>query len=238
MRTFGIIIFLLGTTLFTCGQNRIPMLGETAPNFKSQTTNGELEFPGDFGASWKILFSHPGDFTPVCTSEIMHLSKMQDEFAVLGVKIAVISTDDLSTHYQWKQSMENDLVEITGSGKIEFPIIADVNGEISEKYGMLQHTEGQIKDARGVFIIDPSNEIRSVNFYPLDVGRNMEEIKRVVAALQTSEKEEVLMPVNWKEGEDVLMKRQPYTEAELKANPALANKYYRVGINLWYKKGQ
>ena len=232
------MILMLGISLCAFAQNRIPMLGESAPMFKSQTTNGELVFPGDFGASWKILFSHPCDFTPVCTSEIMHLAKMQDEFATLGVQIAVISTDDLSTHFQWKQAMENDLVETTGSGKIDFPIIADVNGEISEKYGMLQNTDGPVKDARGVFIIDPSNEIRSVNFYPLDVGRNMEEIKRVVAALQTSEKEEVLTPVNWTEGDDVLLRKQPYTEEELKADPALANKYYRVGLNLWYKKGK
>ena len=238
MRAFGIMILLLGATCIACAQNRIPRLGEAAPNFKSQTTNGELEFPGDFGANWKILFSHPDDFTPVCTSEIMHLAKMQDEFAALGVKIAVISTDDLSTHYQWKKSMEETLVENTGSGKIEFPIIADVNGEISEKYGLLQLTEGPVKDSRGVFIIDQSNEIRSVNFYPLDVGRNMEEIKRIVTALQTAEMEEAYMPVNWMEGDDVLMKRQPYTEAELKKDPTVANRYYRVGLNLWYKKGQ
>lgn len=238
MKAYTAILLLLFAALIAHAQNRIPMLGERAPAFKSNTTNGELDFPKDFGDQWKILFSHPGDFTPVCTSEIMHLAKMQDEFAVLGVEIAIISTDDLSTHYQWKQSMEKDLIESTGSGRINFPLIADVDGGISEKYGMLQSGSDPLMDTRGVVIIDPSNVIRSVNFYPMDVGRNMEEIKRVVVALQTSEKEQVLLPVNWKEGDDVLLNERPFTEDELKNDPTLANKYYRGGLNLWYKKKQ
>lgn len=238
MKAIGIWILLLLATLNSLSQNRIPMLGESAPSFKSNTTNGEFEFPEDYGSSWKILFSHPGDFTPVCTSEIMHLAKMQDEFATLGVKIAIISTDDLSTHYQWKQSMEESLRESTGSGNIMFPIIADVNGLNSEKYGMLQSFSDPIQDVRGVFIIDPFNKIRSINFYPMNVGRNMEEIKRVVVALQTSEKDQVLLPVNWNEGDDVLLRNPPYTEAELKNDPSLGNHYYRTGMNLWYKKGK
>lgn len=228
MRAYGILILLLLCTMITRSQNRIPMLGESAPAFLSNSTNGEFEFPRDFGESWKILFSHPGDFTPVCTSEIMHLAKMQEEFDSLGVKIAVISTDNLSTHYQWKQSMEEALQESTGSGIISFPLIADSNGEISEKYGMLLPGDGPIQDARGVFIIDPSNTIRSVNFYPMDVGRNMEEIKRVVLGLQTAEKEQVLLPVNWKEGD----------EAVFKNDPAMKNQNYRQSLKLWIKKGK
>ena len=158
----------------------------------------------------------------------MHLAKMQEEFDSLGVKIAVISTDNLSTHYQWKQAMEEALKESTGSGTISFPLIADSQGEISEKYGMLLPREGPVQDARGVFIIDSSNRIRSVNFYPLDVGRNMEEIKRVVVALQTAEKDQVLLPVNWKEGDSVL----------IRTDPGLANQYNRYGLNLLYKKGK
>ncbi|MDX2432915.1 MAG: redoxin domain-containing protein [Bacteroides sp.] len=238
MKAIGIWVLLLLATLNSLSQNRIPMLGESAPSFESNTTNGEFVFPEDYGNSWKILFSHPGDFTPVCTSEIMHLAKMQDEFAALGVKIAIISTDDLSTHYQWKQSMEESLRESTGSGNIMFPIIADVNGLISEKYGMLQSFADPIQDVRGVFIIDPFNKVRSINFYPTNVGRNMEEIKRVVVALQTSEKDQVLLPVNWNEGDDVLLRNPPYTEAELKNDPSLENHYYRTGMNLWYKKGK
>lgn len=236
MKAYAAIFLLLCASLTTRAQNRIPMLGEIAPAFNSKTTNGELNFPGDFGKRWKILFSHPGDFTPVCTSEIMHLAKMQEEFVQLGVEIAVISTDNLSTHYQWKQSMEQTLFENTGSGKIEFPLIADEKGLISQQYGMLHSGSKPIKDTRGVIIIDPSNVIRSVNFYPMDVGRNMEEIKRIIVALQTSEKEQVLMPVNWKEGDDVLLEKRPYTEEDLKKDPSLATKYYNVGLNLWFKK--
>lgn len=238
MKLFILLVLGFWGMLMVHGQHQIPMLGETAPSFSSNSTNGTINFPGDFEESWKILFSHPEDFTPVCTSEIMHLSKMQDEFATLGVKIAVISMDDLSTHYQWKKSMEETLEESTGSGKIDFPLIADSKGEVSNMYGMLDYSDNQIRNVRGVFIIDPSNEIRSMNFYPMNVGRNMEEIKRIVVALQTSDKEQVLMPVNWTEGDDVLMKKPPFTESELKDNPDLSNQYYRVGLKLWYKKGK
>ena len=238
MKKLGLLVFGLFGTLMAYAQHQIPMMGETAPSFNSNSTNGEINFPGDFGESWKILLSHPEDFTPVCTSEIMHLSKMQDEFATLGVKIAVISMDDLSTHFQWKKSMEETLIESTGTGKIDFPLIADSNGAVSNMYGMLDYSENQTRNVRGVFIIDPSNKIRSMNFYPMNVGRNMEEIKRIVIALQTSEKEQVLMPVNWNEGDDVLVKDRPYTKSELKDNPDLANQYYRVGLKLWYKKGK
>jgi peroxiredoxin (alkyl hydroperoxide reductase subunit C) len=238
MKKIGLLVLGLIATMTAYAQHQIPMLGETAPSFNSNSTNGEINFPEDFGESWKILLSHPEDFTPICTSEIMHLSKMQDEFVTLGVKIAVLSMDDLSTHFQWKKSMEETLVESTGSGKIDFPLIADSKGEVSNMYGMLDYSENQIRNVRGVFIIDPANKIRSMNFYPMNVGRNMEEIKRIVIALQTSEKEQVLMPVNWNEGDDFLVKDRPYTESELKDNPDLANQYYRVGLNLWYKKGK
>jgi peroxiredoxin (alkyl hydroperoxide reductase subunit C) len=212
------------------------MLGEQAPSFVANTTNGKLEFPEDFGTSWKILFSHPKDFTPVCTSEILELAKMQDEFSDLGVELAVISTDDLTSHHDWKRHMEDILVGSYGSGNIDFPLIEDNSGIVSNKYGMLHAWENPTRDVRGVFILNPANQIKSINFYPLNIGRNMEEIKRVVVALQTSEKEQVLIPVNWNEGDDVLMKYVPYTETELAQDPGLEDQYYRVGVNLWYKK--
>lgn len=234
-------VLVLLTTAFCSlnmfSQGSIPMLGEQAPSFKAETTNGNLVFPEDYGNNWKILLSHPKDFTPVCTSEILELAKMQQEFDQLGVKLAIISTDELTSHYQWKQLLEDILVSQGEEEKISFPLIDDHNGRISNTYGMLHAWEDPTRDVRGVFIIDPENRIKSINFYPMNIGRNMEEIKRVVLALQVSEKEEVLLPANWTYGDDVLMKYVPYTQEELEKDPSLKEKYYKVGINLWYRKG-
>ena len=236
MKKIGLISALVACTFAAWSQNSIPLLGLTAPSFTAQTTNGKLEFPKDFGNSWKMLFSHPKDFTPVCTSEILALAKMQDEFDELGVKIAIISVDDLTSHNEWKQYMEGILLESNDPVKINFPFIADNNLRVSNLYGMLHAWENQTRDVRGVFIINPENVIQSISFYPNNVGRNIEEIIRVIVALQTSEKEQVMTPANWNYGDDVLMKNQPYSESELLENPDLKDQYYKVGINMWYKK--
>lgn len=218
-------------------QGSIPMLGEQAPSFHAKTTNGEIQFPEDFGKSWKILLSHPKDFTPVCSSEILELARMQQVFENLGVKLAVLSTDNLTSHFQWKQLLEDILLDQAESVKIQFPLIEDQNARISNLYGMLHVRENPTRDVRGVFIIDPENKIQSINFYPMNIGRNMEEIKRVVTALQISESEQVMTPANWTYGGDVLMKYVPYSSQDLENDPAIENSYYKVGVNMWYKKG-
>ncbi len=238
MKKFSLFVIVVFCAVIVSSQSRIPMLGQQAPSFKANSTNGTIEFPEDFGRNWKILFSHPKDFTPVCTSEILQLAKMHDEFNDLGVKIVVISTDELSSHYEWKQLMEGMLTESKSPGKIDFPLVADNNARVSNKYGMLHTWENPTRDVRGVFIINPENIIQSINFYPMNIGRNMDEIKRVVLALQTSEKEQVLIPVNWEEGDDVLMKYVPYSKEELAENPELEDQYYQAGVNMWYKKGK
>lgn len=237
MKKIGLLLLsaLFGTLVWS--QTGIPMIGQTAPSFTANTTNGKLHFPEDFGDSWKILFSHPKDFTPVCTSEIMALAKMQDDFDKLGVKIAIISVEDVSTHYQWKQLMEGIMKNETDSVKIGFPIIDDSNAKVSNRYGMIHAWENPTRDVRGVFVIDPENVIRTINFYPMNIGRNTEEIKRSIIALQTAREDNVLIPVNWKEGDDVLMPHVPYTESELIENPDLKNQYYKVGVNMYYKRG-
>ncbi len=236
MKKISLIVIVAFCAISVWSQSRIPMLGETTPSFIAETTNGKIEFPKDFGNSWKMLFSHPKDFTPVCTSEILQLAKIQDEFDALGVKIAIISVDDLSSHNAWKQYMEGILQESKDSVKINFPFIADNGGRVSDKYGMLHAWENETRDVRGVFIIDPENVIQSISFYPNNVGRNLEEIKRVIVALQTSEKDQVLTPANWNYGDDVLMKFLPYSESDLIENPDLKDQYYKVGVNMWYKK--
>jgi peroxiredoxin (alkyl hydroperoxide reductase subunit C) len=237
MKKISLVLSILFTSLIAWTQGTIPMLGVTAPSFIAETTNGKINFPKDFGNSWKILFSHPKDFTPVCTSEIMGLAKMQDDFDKLGVKIAIISVDDLTSHLSWKKYMEDLLLKGTGDTiKIKFPLIADNNVKVSNYYGMLHAWDNQTRDVRGVFIIDPENKIQSISFYPNTVGRNLEEIKRTIVALQLSEKEQVMTPANWKYGDDVLMQNIPYQESDLVNNPGLKDKYYLVGINMWYRK--
>ena len=237
MRTVCLFFIALFCATLINAQNIIPLIGNEAPSFEANTTNGKLDFPHDFGKSWKILLSHPKDFTPVCTSEILELARMQDEFQNLGVQIAIISTDDLLSHQQWKQSMEDILKSEHNNAKIDFPLIDDSKTRVSNKYGMLHAWDNTTRDVRGVFIIDPENKIQSVLFYPMNIGRNMVEIKRLVVALQYSKQENVLTPVNWEVGDDVLMPYMPNINPELSSNDELTNEYYKIGINLYYKRG-
>jgi peroxiredoxin 2/4 len=236
-------IFIAGLLLFSVsafGQPKTskiatPLIGDDAPSFSTKSTNGKLSFPKDFGTSWKILFSHPRDFTPVCSSEIIQLATMQDEFDKLGVKIAVISTDSLNQHISWKKAMEAISYKGKAPVKIEFPLIADDNYAISMSYGMIHEKHINLMDVRGVFIINPENKICAILFYPTNIGRNMEEIKRMVIALQIAGRD-CVTPVNWNPGEDVMVPHFPYSEAELKANPNLEKNYYNYGGFMWFKK--
>jgi peroxiredoxin (alkyl hydroperoxide reductase subunit C) len=217
-------------------RNEIPLIGSKAPSFKTSSTNGDITFPEDFGSSWKILFSHPQDFTPVCSSELLELAYMHNDFDRLNVKIAIISTDDLAQHVLWKKHLEE--LDYKGRGKqsISFPILDDHRAIVSKEYGMLHEPTSTVKDVRGVFIIDPENTVRSINFYPMQIGRNMAEIVRIVEALQMSDEQTVLTPANWNEGEDVLVPYFPYTKEELAANPELEKEFYSVGNRMWFKK--
>jgi peroxiredoxin 2/4 len=200
------------------GNSRVPIIGEKAPSFTIQTTNGNLKFPSDFGKSWKILFSHPQDFTPVCSSEILELAQMQDEFSKMDTKILVLSVDSLYTHADWKKAMEGINYQGKGLVKINFPLAADRNYTVSRQYGMIHNASSSSKTVRAVFIIDPDNVIQTIMYYPMNVGRNMEEIKRTVLALQTVAKSNYSTPANWQQGNDVLMHAKP-TAAEA-SNPA------------------
>jgi peroxiredoxin (alkyl hydroperoxide reductase subunit C) len=188
---------------------RIPLLGEIAPSFTAESTNGTINFPEDFGRRWKILFSHPQDFTPVCSSEILELAHLQDQWDKLGVKVAVISTDDMKTHIQWKKALESLDLNDRGTVKIKFPIIADPDISVSKLYGMIHKESNTTKSVRGVFIIDPNNVIQAIYFYPSNVGRNTDELMRTVQALQTATANKVLTPVNWRAGNDVFIPYPP-----------------------------
>jgi len=204
----------------------LPLLGENAPAFTGESTNGVINFPEDYGGTWTILLSHPADFTPVCSSELLELGFMQDDFDKLGVKLIVLSTDALSSHYQWVNSIETIKYKNREPVKIKFPLIADETHDISRKYGMIQPNTSSTKDVRGVFLIDPSSKIRAIFFYPMDVGRNLDEIKRTVIALQTVDGKGISTPVDWNPGDDVLLKK--YTD--ISAKPVNEDVYQLI----WY----
>jgi peroxiredoxin 2/4 len=217
-------------------QNSGPVTWGYAPHFTAVSTTGNINFPEDFYGKWKILFSHPADFTPVCTSEIISLAAMQEDFEKLDTELIVISTDGLNSHIAWVKSIESLAINGVPTEKIRFPLVSDANLEISKKYGILQQDSVKTRDIRSVFIIDPENEIQAMFYYPRTIGRNMDEIKRTLIALQTHQKYDVLTPADWKPGNDVLMP-SPLTirEAEKlreKNNPDV----YEVAWYMWYKK--
>lgn len=234
--TFATILLIASTTL---AQNfKIPLIGSKAPSFIAETTNGTLNFPDDYGKKWKILLSHPQDFTPVCSSELSELAFLQDEFKKLNTQIAVISADNVTEHNRWKKWLESLDYKGRGEMKIEFPLIDDHTHVISKQYGMVHELVSTNKDIRGVYIIDPENVVRSINFYPMQVGRNMKEIERILVALQTADRDMVCTPANWQMGEDVIVPHYPYTDSELAANPDLKNKFYNVGGYMWFKRAK
>ena len=221
---------------------RIPLIGEKAPTFTAETTNGELTFPEDFGKKWKILFSHPQDFTPVCSTELIELARLQGEFDKMGVKVAVISTDPVETHKQWKKSLESLDLDNKGKVQVSFPLIGDDDIRVAKLYGMIHPETNSTRSVRGVFIIDPDNVIAAIYFYPMNVGRNMDEIMRTVTALQTSaqfttQSSRVMTPANWTPGKDLLVSIPPKAQAS-KTSSDVPEGYYSPVWYLWYKKAQ
>jgi peroxiredoxin (alkyl hydroperoxide reductase subunit C) len=173
----------------------LPRLGEVAPAFEAVTTQGVLKLE-DFKGSWLILFSHPADFTPVCTTEFIAFAEIYPELQKRGVELLGLSVDSVSSHIAWVRNVE----EKTGV-KIPFPIIADLNKELSLAYGMIHPGESKTETVRCVFIIDDKQVIRAILYYPLTTGRNMDEILRIIDALQTTDANAVATPANWRPGE-------------------------------------
>jgi len=203
----GIIMLTLSIAVAQDGLNqRIPLIGSPAPSFKAASTHGEINFPKDYGDSWKIIFSHPRNYTPVCSSEILELAFQQDEFDRLGAKLIVLSTDKLDRHISWKSSLEEVSLKGKGNVIINFPLVEDHTYRISNLYGMLDSETNVGQNIRGVFFIDPQNKIRAFYFYPNEVGRNVEEIKRTLVALQHSHADKrAALPVNWQAGDDYMV---------------------------------
>ncbi len=232
----GVLLFCAGTLLAQKNISKIPLIGEDAPAFEAESTLGIINFPQDYGRKWKILFSHPRDFTPVCSSEILELASMQEEFSKLGVKPVVLSTDTKDQHIMWQKTLEEISFKGRDPVKINFPLVEDKSGAMAKMYGMLHYPVSTTESVRGVFIVDPDNKIRAIFFYPMSVGRDLKEIERVIIALQTVDGNQYATPVNWKPGEDVLVTHFPYTDKELEKEPAIKHDYYNVGNLMWFKK--
>ena len=181
--------------------NVLPRIGDMAPDFEAVTTKGNIKFSEFAKDKWTILFSHPADFTPVCTTEMSGFAQRKAEFEALNTELLGLSIDSIHSHLAWV----NNVKEKTGV-YFDFPIIADIDMKVSKLYGMLQPNESETAAVRAVFFIDPSKKIRLVMYYPLNVGRNMDEILRALEALQISDKHGVAMPLNWKKGDKVIIK--------------------------------
>ncbi|MGO8867194.1 MAG: peroxiredoxin [Alphaproteobacteria bacterium] len=175
-------------------------LGDTAPDFEADTTQGRIRFHDWIGESWCILFSHPKDFTPVCTTELGYVGKLAPEFAKRNVKVIGLSVDPVSSHAGWVKDIEE-----TQRAKIAYPIVADPDRKVANLYGMMHPAHDEVYTVRTVFVIDPKRKIRLMITYPQTTGRNFDEILRVVDSLQLTDKYQVATPVNWKHGEDVII---------------------------------
>jgi peroxiredoxin (alkyl hydroperoxide reductase subunit C) len=184
----------------------MPRIGDKAPSFKAKTTQGEINFPGDFQGKWKILFSHPADFTPVCTSEFMTFATMEQEFAALNTQLVGLSVDGLYSHIAWLRAIK-EKIEYKGMKNVEvkFPLIEDITMEVAKMYGMIQPGESATQAVRAVFFIDPNDVIRAIVYYPLSLGRNFDELKRVIIALQTADNFGVALPADWRPGDNVIV---------------------------------
>jgi len=218
-------------------QQYVPMLGDEAPSFLAESSTGVLNFPGEYYSQWKILFSHPADFTPVCTTEILELAAAQKDFEKLGTKLVVVSADKLSRHLDWKKNMETIRYKDRDPVKIDFPLVSDTALIIAREYGMIHPNSSTTKDVRGVFIIDPKNKIRAIFFYPMNIGRNLGEIERTLCALQTADKQQVLIPANWLPGGDVLMPNIKSTADADKVAKPNDPEYYKPAWYMVFKKG-
>ncbi|HNX89265.1 MAG TPA: peroxiredoxin [Paludibacteraceae bacterium] len=235
--TLALILTGLVANAQTVSKNPIS-LGMNAPEFKSLSTQGEINFPADYYNKWKVLFSHPADFTPVCTSEIIALADKQEEFKYLNAALIVISTDGLNSHIEWVKSMEG----ITRTGKsaikINFPLVADADLTVVKKYNMMHQDSTNRESVRSVVVIDPDNKVRAFFVYPDNIGRNIDEILRTLKALQMADKDNVLTPANWQIGKDVLIhapkSMKESEKLKLQNNPNM----YSLTWYMWYKKDQ
>ena len=195
------------TTPETTTQNvGVPRIGDPAPSFTAVSTQGPINFPADYSGKWVIFFSHPADFTPVCTSEFITFASMQNDFADYNTELLGLSVDGLYSHIAWLRTIK-ERISFRGMKDVEvtFPLIEDISMDIARKYGMIMPGEDSTKAVRAVFVIDPKSVVRAVIYYPLSTGRNFGELLRLIKALQTADHYDVATPADWQPGEPVIV---------------------------------
>jgi len=184
----------------------LPLIGEKAPSFKAKTTQGEIDFPKCFEGKWVVFFSHPADFTPVCTTEFMTFASMQPEFEKRNCKLLGLSIDSIYAHIAWLRTIKEKIQYKNMKGiEVTFPVIEDLKMDVSRAFGMLQPGASSTQAVRAVFIIDPKGIVRAILYYPLSNGRNMDEVMRLLIAMQTSDAHGIATPANWNPGDDVIV---------------------------------
>ena len=187
----------------------LPRIGDPAPDFTAPSTQGEIAFSQWQGGDWVVLFSHPADFTPVCSTELTEFGRRNEEFKKRNTKLIGLSIDSIHSHLAWTQNLQKIL-----GVKLPYPLIADLTTKVARQYGMIHPGESATVTVRALFVIDPKHVIRAIIYYPLNTGRNVEEVLRLLDALQTADKNGVALPVNWKPGEKVIVP-PPKTEADV-----------------------
>jgi peroxiredoxin (alkyl hydroperoxide reductase subunit C) len=215
----------------------IPLIGEPAPAFEAVTTQGKIKFPDDYKGKWVILFSHPADFTPVCTTEFMTFATMYPQFQALNCELVGLSIDSNYSHIAWLRTI-TDKIAWKGMKDVvvTFPVIADVKMDVANKCGMMQPAASDTSAVRAVFFIDPEAKIRAILYYPLSNGRNVEEIKRLLIALQTTDQHKVSTPANWQPGEDVIVPPPGSCGAAATRVAEAGKDYYCLDWFLCFKK--
>ncbi len=184
----------------------VPLIGDDAPAFEALTTQGNIKFPDNYRGKWVILFSHPADFTPVCTTEFMTFAAMQSEFKALNCELIGLSIDSHFAHIAWLRTIKEKIkFQNMANVEVTFPVIADIKMDVARLYGMVQPNSSDSQAVRAVFFIDPKAKIRSVLFYPSSTGRNFHELKRLLIAMQTSDAHGCATPADWQPGQDVIV---------------------------------
>jgi peroxiredoxin (alkyl hydroperoxide reductase subunit C) len=208
---------------------RFPRIGDPAPQFEAVTTFGTIKLE-DFKGSWLIIFSHPADFTPVCTTEFVAFAQLHPKLREMSCELMGLSIDSVYSHIAWVRNIEE-----TQGQKISFPVIADLNKEVAMKYGMIMPGESKTETSRCVFVIDDKQILRAMIYYPLTTGRNTDEILRLVTALQTADKHRVATPANWRPGDKVIIpapNTQEMAEERVKDKTAECKDWYFCKKNL------
>ena len=186
-------------------EQRMTLIGDDAPSFKAVTTQGPISFPEDYKGKWVILFSHPADFTPVCTTEFITFASIMDELKEMNTELIGLSVDSLYSHIAWLRKIQELDYKGMKNVEVKFPLIEDIRMEVANKFGMIQPNASNTQAVRAVFFIDPKAKIRCILYYPLSLGRNFDEIKRIIKGLQKADSDGVATPADWRPGDDVIV---------------------------------